>query len=212
MNRKFISNSNYVLRKVLNSKENLDIIKDFIESFLNIEIQKIELNPYLKSKEKYLPSEEKFGIANVRIETKEKEEFNIGIQFIDGYFVENKLLLYYLQIHSNQLEYDAKRKFAKTITINLLDFNFFKADDYHQKLFIKTNPDSNGNREKLEMHVIELPKFNNKNLINMNRENAWMMYLCGNNGKLISEITKKYEKINKLNDLLNKYWQEEVME
>ena len=130
MNRKFISNSNYVLRKVLNSKENLDIIKDFIESFLNIEIQKIELNPYLKSKEKYLPSEEK-------LETKEKEEFNIGIQFIDGYFVENKLLLYYLQIHSNQLEYDAKRKFAKTITINLLDFNFLKADDYHQKLFIK---------------------------------------------------------------------------
>lgn len=48
MNRKFISNSNYVLRKVLNSKENLDIIKDFIESFLNIEIQKIELNPILK--------------------------------------------------------------------------------------------------------------------------------------------------------------------
>ncbi len=145
-------------------------------------------------------------------ETKEKEEFNIGIQFIDGYFVENKLLLYYLQIHSNQLEYDAKRKFAKTITINLLDFNFFKADDYHQKLFIKTNPDSNGNREKLEMHVIELPKFNNKNLINMNRENAWMMYLCGNNEKLTSEIIKKYEKIKKLNNLLNKYWQGEVME
>ena len=82
----------------------------------------------------------------------------------DGYFVENKLLLYYLQIHSNQLEYDAKRKFAKTITINLLDFNFFKADSYHQKLLIKTNPDSNGNREKLEMHVIELPKFKNKEL------------------------------------------------
>ena len=44
-----------------NNKKNQDIIKDFIESFLNIEIQKIELNPYLKSKEKYLPSEEKFG-------------------------------------------------------------------------------------------------------------------------------------------------------
>ena len=46
----------------------------------------------------------------------------------------------------------------------------------------------------------------------MNRENAWMMYLCGNNEKLTSEITKKYEKIKKLNNLLNKYWQGEVME
>ena len=46
----------------------------------------------------------------------------------------------------------------------------------------------------------------------MNRENAWMMYLCGNNEKLTSEIIKKYEKIKKLNNLLNKYWQGEVME
>ena len=45
MNRKFISNSNYVLRKVLNSKENLDIIKDFIESFLNT---KDRIKPILK--------------------------------------------------------------------------------------------------------------------------------------------------------------------
>ena len=212
MNRKFISSSNRVLRKILNSKENVDILQDLIESLLEIEIKEIAINPYLKLKSKYLPKEENFGIADVRIRTNENEEMNIGIQFIDGYFVENKLLLYYLQIHSNQLEYDAKRKFAKTITINLLDFNFLKADDYHQKLFIKTNTDSNGNREKLEMHVIELPKFNNKNLINMNRENAWMMYLCGNNEKLTSEITKKYEKIKKLNNLLNKYWQGEVME
>lgn len=57
MNRKFVSNSNFVLRKVLNSKENLDIIQDFIESFLDVQIKKISLNPYLKSKERYLPSE-----------------------------------------------------------------------------------------------------------------------------------------------------------
>ena len=55
-------------------------------------------------------------------------------------------------------------------------------------------------------------EFNNKKIINMNRENAWMMYLCGNNEKLTYEITKDYEKINKLNNLLNKYWQGEVME
>ena len=32
MNRKFISKSNRILRKVLNSKDNLDIIQDFIET------------------------------------------------------------------------------------------------------------------------------------------------------------------------------------
>ena len=62
MNIKFISNRNYVLRKVLNNKNCIDIIKDFIESILDIKIKKIELNPYLKKKEKYLP---KIGRAHV---------------------------------------------------------------------------------------------------------------------------------------------------
>ena len=53
MNRKFISKSNRVLRKVLNSKENLDILKDLIETFLEIQIEKIALNPYLERGIKY---------------------------------------------------------------------------------------------------------------------------------------------------------------
>ena len=55
MNRKFISNSNYVFRKILNSEESLSILKNFIEAILNIKIEEIELNPYLIKKEKYLP-------------------------------------------------------------------------------------------------------------------------------------------------------------
>ena len=53
MNRKFISNSNYVFRKILNSEESLSILKNFIEAILNIKIKEIELNPYLTKKEKY---------------------------------------------------------------------------------------------------------------------------------------------------------------
>jgi len=75
MNRKFISKSNRVLRRVLNSKENLDILQDFIETFLEIQIEEIKLNPYLKEKSNNLPSEENFGIADVRIKLKNIELF-----------------------------------------------------------------------------------------------------------------------------------------
>ena len=51
MNRKLVSKSNFVLRKVLNTKENIDIIKDFIEAILEIDIEKIKLNEYLRKKE-----------------------------------------------------------------------------------------------------------------------------------------------------------------
>ena len=208
MNRKFVSNSNFVLRKVLNSKENLDIIQDFIESFLDVQIKKISLNPYLKSKERYLPSEEKFGIADVRVKINNGEELNVGIQFIDGGFVQNKMLLYYAQIHTNQLEYDNMRNFVKTVTINLLDFKYFDSDKYQEKIYLKTEE----KKEKLEFNVIELPKFDEKKMREINRRNAWMIYLCGKNEILINNVINKYDKIRKLDNLLKKYWQEEVME
>ena len=75
MNHVLISNRNFVLRKVLNTEENIDIIKDIIEAFLNIKIKSIFLNTYLD--EKYLPIEEKFGVTDVRIITDKNEEFNI---------------------------------------------------------------------------------------------------------------------------------------
>ena len=53
------------------------------------------------------------------------KKLNVGIQFIDGIYVQTKMLMYYAQIHLNQLEYNSKREFCRTITINLLDFKFF---------------------------------------------------------------------------------------
>ena len=125
MNKKFITNSNYVLRKVLNNEKCLDIIKDFIEAIININIEEIELNTYLKNKEIFLPKEENFGIVDVRVKTDENEEINVGIQFIDGCYVQTKMLMYYAQIHLNQLKHDETREFAKTITINIVDFEYF---------------------------------------------------------------------------------------
>lgn len=207
MNRKFVSKSNRVLRKILNSKENLDIIQDFIETFLEIKIQEIKLNPYLETKSKNLPAEENFGIADVRIKMKNEEEANIGIQFIDGYYAQNKMLLYYAQIHANQLEYEESRTIAKTITINLLDFNYLKSDDYFSRIMIPCKTD-----KKIELYVVELPKFNHNEENKIDKKIAWMMYLCGKSDKEIQKNWGKFDKIKKLDDLLDDYWKNEVME
>lgn len=210
MNRKFISNSNYVLRKVLNNEENLEIIKDFIEAILDINIQEIELNPYLEEKDKYLPKEENFGIADVRIRTDENEEINVGIQFIDGIYIQTKMLLYYAQIHINQLEYDNKREFAKTITINLIDFKFFSSKEYCKTIRIKSN-ESNIKLEELELYVIELPKLIIKDEENMTRKEEWIRYLKGCENKTLEKIKNNNKKIKLLDELAEKYWLEEKM-
>lgn len=207
MNRKFISKSNRVLRKVLNSEENLDILQDFIEAFLKVEIKEIKLNPYLKIKSKYLPMEENFGIADVRVKLEEQEELNIGVQFIDGYYAQNKMLLYYAQIHSNQLEYQDNRKIAKTITINLLDFHYLKSKKYFNKIVISSKTEN-----QIELYVLELPKFIPSKHKILDKQEAWMIYLCGEQEDMMIEVLKKFDKIRKLDDLLEEYWKHETME
>lgn len=210
MNTKFVSNSNYVLRKVLNNNESLEIIKDFIESILDINIQEIELNPYLKKKEKYLPKEENFGIVDVRVKTDENEEINIGIQFIDGMYIQTKMLMYYAQIHLNQLEYDDKREFARTITINILDFKYFSSKEYLKVIKIKSN-EIYVNVEEVELYVIELPKFSCSG--KMDKKEEWLTYLKGyENKEVIEEVKKSNENIKLLDELTEKHWLEEKME
>lgn len=209
MNRKFVAKSNYVLRKVLNSEDNVDILREFIEVILNIKIKKAGINPYLEKRKKNLPAEENFGIADLRIQTEDKEELNIGIQMIDGEHVLTKMFLYFAQIHLNQIEYDDRRELARTITINILDFIFIPKTKYHSRMIFKKEEMKEIYKDCLEMHMIELPKFS----VNLNQEmtlkESWISYLKGEN---IEKAIRKSEKIKKLDNLVNRYWQDEVME
>ena len=209
MNKKLVSNSNFVLRKVLNNGDCLGVLKDFIESILEIKIDEIELNPYLTQREKYLPREENFGIADVRIKTEDNQEMNVGIQFIDGIYVETKMLLYYAQIHLNQDEYDEKRELCKTVTINILDFKHLNTNKYDNVIRIQSN-EQEITLDELEMHLIELPKIRVENMNDLSAKEEWLLYLKEDNKKVLSRI--KNENIHYLDSLLNKYWLEEKME
>lgn len=202
MNRKFIKNSNLILRKILNSKENEDIIEDFIETFLKIEISALKINQKLEDSKEY-------GIVDVRVITKENEEFNIGIQIIDGDYIQSKMLLYYAKIHSNQVLYGDGRRLSKTTTINIIDKPFFSSCKFHKIIKLKTNAIDDNILETVIMHVLELPRLNEIEIDKLTKEEAWVAYLKGSNSKLVKKAKAKFECIKKLDDLLVKYWKEE---
>lgn len=212
MNSKFIAKSNYLLRKVLNSNDALDILKDFIESILRIKIQEIFLNQYLTKKSKYLPTEENFGIADVRIKTEDNEEMNVGIQFIDGMYIQTKLLLYYAQIHTNQIEYGDNRRIVKTTTINILNQNYYETYCYHKKIHIVDINKEIEDEEDILLHVIELQKYQPMFLHNLNKEEQWMTYLKGDNVEEVERVKRMNYKINKLDLMIDNYWKNEKIE
>ena len=117
MNRKFIYDSNCVLRSILNKKENIDILKDFIEAILDINISKMSQKNNLLYDQLF---DEHTGIAILSIVTDEGIEMDVGIQIIDGYYIQNKMFLYYAQLYNNSV---------KTITINILDCKYLKTEE-----------------------------------------------------------------------------------
>ena len=207
MNHVLISNRNFVLRKVLNTEENIDIIKDIIEAFLNIKIKSIFLNTYLD--EKYLPIEEKFGVTDVRIITDKNEEFNIGIQFLDGQHIQTKIALYYLYVHTNQIHYNDERTIAKTITINFMDFPYYKSFGYHKRVILNKFKKIDFKEEEAESHIIEIQKFHVSYINNMTREEQWITCLKDDENNIKKKIKEENVYIKKLDKAIYKYWEEE---
>lgn len=205
MNRKFIKNSNKILRKILNSNNCLDVLKNIVESFLNIKVEKIKINRPLENK-----NSKAYGIIDMRVSTKD-EEINVGIQIIDGDYIQNKMFLYYAKIHSNQIFYNDGRKIARTATINILDMSFFSSNKYHKIIKIKTNLMNDNILETMELHVVELPKFNCQLNNESSDEKLWTAYLKGDNEEKQAYAISKNEKIKKLDSLLEEYWRKEII-
>lgn len=185
--------------------ENVKILKDFIESILEINILKIIDRPYLN--EMYLPNEENFGVIDVRVITEDKKEMNVGIQFVNGNYIENKILFYYAQIHSKQTEYLSHNSIVKTVTINVLNNSYFCSDEYHSIFNLKSDKNDSLENELIEIHVLELPKFKTTESKKISKKEAWMAFLNGDD-----KVIKDYNEIRMFDCILDKYWKFERRE
>mgnify|MGYP001259587698 CR=1 FL=1 len=105
--------------------------------------------------------EDKQGILDVRALTIGGVQINIEIQLVNQYNMDKRTLFYWSKLFTEQL--NPGQSFAelkKTITINILDFNFIALEKYHTVFHLRED----GFRDYiltdvLEIHFIELPKF-----------------------------------------------------
>ena len=196
LNRKIIADSNSVLRKIFKDEENIDVLKNLIETILNVEIKEINL---IKNLHYSLIYKEVKGIAEVKITTTDEEKILVGMQIIDGFYIQNKMVLYQAQLQLNEEVY---KDVTKTVTINILDDEYFDVTDYKKQIQVKTVGAVSS--EKFgEIYLIQLKKFDGKNYDE--KEKEWIEYLK-------EEIQEpKNEKIKKLDNLLDDYWKNEVL-
>ena len=197
MNQKFIKDSNSILRHIFQNKDNINILKDLIEAILNIKISQIILRK----------NENNQGIVEARVILKNKEEINIGIQYINGGYIQSKIFLYATKIHSKQTEYKQYSNLVKTVTINILDTEYFYTSSFHK--IINFN-NENKILEDIEFHILELPKFKKINL--QTKQDFWMAYLK-EDSKNLSQIAKsKNNEIKQLDNYLKEFWESEILD
>lgn len=209
MNQYLYYNRNYILRKFLNTQENSNIIKDLISAILDINIKTIIVNTYKQEESIEISQGKSLGVVDVRIEISNNKEYNIGIQFLDGKHIQSKIALYYLYVHSKQMYYNRERGTSRTITINFLDFPYYRNTGYHKKAILNKFRTIDFSGEQAEAHIIELPKFKILNPQKMTKQEQWISYLRGENEAIIKNVKSHNQNIQQLDKMVQKYWENE---
>ena len=205
--------SDYVFKRVFAKEGNENLLKDFLEAILEIEIESLEIqNPELPKDTK----EEKIGILDIKVQINKDSIVDIEMQVVNEHNMAERSTTYMGKLIANQLSKgDTYSKLKKSILINILNFNYYKRNSYHSIAHMKFEPatketyvDMGHTKEDeiatkdVEMHFIEIPKFRKKNPNANAKLEQWLWLLAGEEEK-IKMAEEKNKKVKKAVEVLD---------
>lgn len=150
----------FAFKKLFGSEENKDILIAFINSIIdeNEQIKDIQLkNPYNIADYR----KGKMTILDIKAVDDKDVWYDIEMQISQQDFFDKRALYYWSKVYSSQIESgEDYEKLRKTISINILDFNYLKEKDFHNEFKIFNTKTLKEFSNMFEMHFIELNKFN----------------------------------------------------
>ena len=212
----FSLKNDYIFKKIFAKEENNSKLKDFLEAILNIEIKKVIVkNPEIPKN----MLDEKLAILDIRAEINEDTIIDIEMQVANQYNISERSTIYTAKMITSDVKVSEEyRNMKKTISINILDFNYFKTNTYHNVAHMKFEKikkeeyvdmgyeeEQETVTEKVEMHFIELPKFVQKNSGTKSKLEQWLWVMVGEEdkmekaGKENKEVEKTIDELNTMN-------------
>ena len=147
----------YIFKRVFGKKGNEDILKDLLESILEIKIEQIEV--IVGSEIEKEKIKEKIGIIDLKATINKETTVDIEIQVKDYHNMIERSTFYIAGLYHTGLKRGERyEKNNKVIGINILMFNIFKWKKFHSKGILKENELNEIMTDKLELHFLELPK------------------------------------------------------
>ncbi len=117
-------------------------------------------------------------------------EFDIISLINNQYNIDKRTLFYWAWLYYGQLSRGENFIYLrKTITINILGFNWFKAKNkYHHTFRLREDETGELLNEDLEIHFLELPKITKLKRRPQDALEEWLMYFNNLEGKEMEEI------------------------
>ncbi|MFI4919001.1 MAG: Rpn family recombination-promoting nuclease/putative transposase [Legionellales bacterium] len=151
----------FAFKKLFGSVENKDILISFINAVVSKADQVIDvtlLNPYNNKDHK----SDKLSILDIKATDEKGQHYNIEMQITDQVYYNQRALYYWSRLYTSQLqEGDVYSDLKKTISINVLNFDYFDDEPHYHNVFKVLHVESHKSYfEDLELHFVELHKFN----------------------------------------------------
>lgn len=150
----------FAFKKLFGTEENKDILIAFINAIVAEEDRVkdvVLIDPYNHQHH----AGDKLSILDIEATDEKGRQYNIEMQVTDEVYYNQRALYYWSRLYSSQLvERDEYDELKKTISINILNFDYFIDEvDYHNIFHLLNAKSHKRCFEDLELHFIELEKF-----------------------------------------------------
>lgn len=207
MHKRLKAKNDFIFQRIFGRKENKDILISLLNAILDLSgdnnIDDIELMDNTKLEKDRI--EDKQGVLDVRAKTSNGIQINIEIQLVNQYNMDKRTLFYWSKMFTEQITvgqgFDVLKK---TITINILDFNFIDLKRYHTSYHLKEDLEPDYIlTDVLEIHFIELPKFRWCDPDITKPLERWLLFLEDSSSEVLKVLKEKDPAIAKAEEVLD---------
>ncbi len=173
--------NDFIFQRLFGERES----KGNLIALLNAILKQDGLDPIvelsvLENKElKKLLFSEKTGRLDIRAELASGEQINVEMQIANKHNMEKRTLFYLAKLFTSSIKTgEPFEKLKKTITINLLDYEFLPTARFHSTFHFYEDLEKQVRlTDVLEVHFIEFPKFERATKDKSIALHRWLMFL-----------------------------------
>lgn len=196
-----------VFQKLFGVKENEKLLISFLNSILepggNGKIKSVTIEE--KNITVSLIASEKLSILDINVTTEDNTHINVEMQIVNQYNMIRRTIYYLSKMINKQLNKgDNYSELNKTITINILDFDYLEDENFHSSYRLYEDITRRLLTDIVEIRFIELRKFANGQKDYNNKLHRWLSFLLDPKGKEIDTLKNEDSEIREAVEVLYK--------